>query len=112
MQAGHDGIAAVVAHGILVVVGADVDVVGTDFHCLVDVPVHTNSVALGLALIRLIGCSNQVAVFNLDVVKAVEDFPGTQLLILWLDRVELGTVKLVDTRLTGCLLYTSPSPRD
>ena len=114
MQAGHDGIAAVVAHGVLVVVGAHVDVVGTDFHRLVDVPVHTHRVALGLALVRLVRRGDQVAVFDLDIVKAVEDFPGPQFLVLWFDSVELGTIELVDTRLAGqgCLLYTSPSPRD
>ena len=50
------------------------------------------------------GRIGQISVEPGRFVAAVEDERG-----LW---AVLGTVPVLDPRVTGCLLYTSPSPRD
>lgn|SRR3990167_720725 len=103
LQAHHHTVAAVVAYGIADLVGASLDVVRTDLHGLIRVPVHSQGMqfALGIARLASRGADGQLVILHADGIVAVEYLPGPELFIGRFDGVELGAVELVDARLTS-----------
>ena len=58
LQAGHDCTAPIITDSVLGIISANINIVGTDFHGIIYIPVHADGVALGFTLIRQIRCSD------------------------------------------------------
>ena len=97
LGAHHEAVAAVVVVGVFGVVDRGLDVNAADLDRLVGVPVQADVVHLAFDVIDLGKLA--VVVFSAQVVVAVEQLPGTDLLVRRLDRIELA--ELVATRLAS-----------